>query len=382
MIRIGLLGYGTVGQAFAEILAEQSRVQATIEVALVRDLDRHRWGPRVPLTVRPDEVVSRSELDLIVDVMGGKEPARDWILQAMAHGQSVISANKEVIAEHGSELIAQAARRRVFFAYEAAVGGGIPLLEPIKTHFSGAPVSRFVGILNGTTNFILSKLARGEDYSNALAEAQTAGYAEADPTNDLNGSDVVRKLELVVNALFGTVTNFAVTPRQGLSRDVAGVVKRVESWGWRMKLLALADRLGGTQVWPTLVPAAHRLAQVDGVMNIAGIEVYGQWFWMEGPGAGGPATALSLLADLYRGYDMGFQASRLLPLGIRQVTPLAMPWVGFAVDPDRAVTSFNAPKGAQRYPHYWMTPSMDQPAAQRWLLQNPGLCAYPLLVDE
>jgi len=381
MIRIGLLGYGTVGQAFAELVARQTRVQTRIEVALVRDPERPRKGPQIRLTGNPEDVIDCPDIDVIVDVMGGSEPARQWLVRAIEQNKSVISANKEVMADYASELGQLAARHNVYLAWEAAVGGGIPLLEPLKSHFSGAPVSRFIGILNGTTNYVLSRLETGESYSEALSDAQRAGYAEADPANDLNGSDVARKLELVFGALFGTPKNFSITPRRGIDEDLPRIVKRVEPWGWRVKVLAVADQLGGTQIWPTLVRADHRLAQVTGVMNVAGVEIYGQWFWMEGPGAGGPATALSLLADFYRGYETGFHQLRLSPLAEKLVHPISMPWIGFALDPDRSLSTFNVPDGAILHQDYCMTPPLDQISAANWLAENPGLLAYPVLLD-
>ena len=381
MIGIGLLGYGTVGQAFAELLNQQTRIPAQIKVALVRSLERRRQGPRIPLTLTPEDVITRSDIDVVVDVMGGQEPARDWIIRAMRNGKSVISANKEVMAKHGPELLQMASRHGVFLAYEAAVGGGVPLLDPLRTHFTGAPVSRFVGILNGTTNYILSRLEAGDDFAEALREAQAAGYAEADPTNDLDGTDIARKLALVYGVLFGPPQGFERIPKRGLDDALSMVVRRVQPWGWRVKVLALANRDGGMQISPTLVPKNHHLARVDGVTNAVGLEVADQWFWLEGPGAGGPATSLSLLADLYRGFESGFQASRLPTLPERRVEPLVMPWLAFALDRDRYVEAGRFPDGSRSYGDYWITPALPQIQVDRWLVENPGLLAYPVLLD-
>ncbi len=382
MVRIGLLGYGTVGQAFAALVANQTRIPAEIVVALVRNPDRRRDGPPLTLTQDPSQVVDRPDVDLVVDVMGGKEPALPLMVRALSHRKPVISANKEVMAEHGSELAELARRYDVTLAYEAAVGGGIPLLEPLLTHFAAAPVTEVVGILNGTTNYILSRMESGETVSRALSHAQALGYAESDPAADLDGTDVLRKLSLVIGALFAPVKNLDQIPRLGLDDYLPMVIRRVRAWGYRIKLLARATRDGGAQVWPTLVPEGHRLAAINGVHNVVGVEVFGQWFWMEGAGAGGQATALSLLADLYRGYRFGFRAGRLdwpTPLETR---PLITPWLAFGIDPDRPPSRFHGLPGSIVESDYIVTPPADQPQIARWLSDNPGLIAYPLFNDN
>ncbi len=382
MVRIGLLGYGTVGQAFAALVAHQTRVPAEIAVALVRNADRRREGPSITLTHDPSAVVDRPDLDLVVDVMGGKDPARQLIVRALSHRKPVISANKEVMAEHGPELLELARRYDVSLSYEAAVGGGIPLLEPLVSHFAAAPVTQVVGILNGTTNYILSRMESGDAANRALAQAQALGYAEADPTADLDGMDVLRKLSLVIGALFAPVKNVNQIPRLGLDDYLPMAIRRVRAWGYRIKLLGRAERGGGAQVWPTLVPEGHRLAAISGVHNLVGVEVFGQWFWMEGAGAGGQATALSLLADLYRGYRFGFRAGRLEYPTPLETRPLIGRWLAFGIDPDRPLSRFHSLPGSIIEPEYIVTPPVDQPQIARWLSDNSGLIAYPLFTDN
>ena len=382
MIRIAFLGYGTVGQAFAEVLLSQTRIPVKIQAGLVRDPGRTRKGPPIRLTTVPEAVLDAPDVDVIVDVMGGRHPALPWVRRAISHGKSVISANKELIASHGPELSALAADHGVFLAYEAAVGGGMPILETLKTHFSGAPVTRFLGILNGTTNYILSRLEAGEEFSAALANAQEHGYAEPDASNDLDGTDIARKLAIAFGLLFGPPANFEIAPRGGVQSDLGFVIKRVRTFGWRLKVLAIAESQGGVQVWPTLVPKDHHLAGVQGVTNAVGVEVHGHWFWFEGPGAGGQATSLSLLADLYRGYDQRFRSGRLPELAGREVHPITMPWVGFGQDADRSPQTFSAPAGSIQQEQYWITPPMDQPRAAAWVAKNPGLLAYPAILKE
>jgi homoserine dehydrogenase len=382
MIRIGLLGYGTVGQAFVALVNTQTRIPAEIVVALVRDPSRQRSGPQLRLTTNPEDVVARPDLDVVVDVMGGFQPACEWVLSAIRHGKSVLSANKELMARQGSTLHEASLEQNVFLAFEAAVGGGIPMVEPLRIHFGGAPVSRVLGILNGTTNFILSHLDAGESFQRALSAAQQAGYAEPDPIHDLDGSDLVRKLALVVGMVFGVAHDFVGTmPYRGIDENIAAVVRRVRPWGWRVKVLALADNQGQAFIGPMLVPAHHRLASVNGVDNAIGLEMYGQWFWLQGPGAGGPVTAVSLFADLCRGYELGFKPSPLAWLPPRTFSPLPLPWVGFGLDPDRAIDSFSAPRGARVEQDHWLTMPMDEGDARKWLDDNPGLMAYPVLVD-
>lgn len=379
MIGIGLLGYGTVGQAFTELVAQQDRLSARVVLAAVRDPSRPRPGPRVDLTTDPLAVVDHPEVDVVVDVMGGLYPAVDLIERALSLPKPVITANKEVMAEHGPELLTLAYRHGVLLAYEAAVGGGIPLVDPLASHFAAAPVDEVLGVLNGTSNYILSCLEQGETLPTALERAQALGYAERDPSADLSGQDVTRKLVLVIRTLFGIDARVSAIPTAGLTPALGQVIPRMASWGYRVKLVARALKTGEAQVWPTLVPAWHFLAQLDDVDNALGVSLYGEWFWSRGPGAGGRATALSLFADLYR-WANGARPRIALPGPSSRVRPLVASWLAFPVDPDRPFHDALDWPGSVLEQERVRIPSAHGNEVAAWLESHPGLTAFPLLV--
>jgi len=315
-IGIGLLGLGTVGAGVAAILASPTGRHPLVgELVLkrvaVRDLNRPRAIELANevLTTDPEAVVDDPSVDIVVEVMGGLEPARSLILRAIAAGKPVVTANKAVIARYGEEIAAAAAQRGVYVLIEAAVGGGIPIIEPLKQSLGGNRIQKVSGIINGTTNYILSRMAdEGAAYGAVLTDAQHLGYAEADPAADVEGGDAADKIAILSALAYGGSVPRSAIPTQGIntldSRDVAYAAQL----GYVVKLLAVAQYLGtaadGTaqldvRVHPTLLPKGHPLAGVHGVNNAILVEgdPVGQVMFY-GPGAGAGPTASAVVADI------------------------------------------------------------------------------------
>jgi len=315
-IGIGLLGLGTVGAGVAEILSTPSgRHPLVAELKLrrvaVRDLERSR-----PITLAaelfttdPALVVNDPAVDIVVEVIGGLEPARSLILMAIAAGKSVVTANKAVIARHGEEIAAAAAARGVYVLIEAAVGGGIPIIEPLKQSLGGNRLRRVSGIINGTTNYILSRMeSEGAAYATVLADAQALGYAEADPAADVEGGDAADKIAILASLAYGGAVDRAAIPADGISGLEIRDVRYAAQLGYCVKLLAVAESLGtdpdgseqlDVRVHPTLIPKDHPLAGVHGVNNailVEGEPIGRVMFY--GPGAGAGPTASAVVADI------------------------------------------------------------------------------------
>ena len=315
-IGIGLLGLGTVGAGVAEILSTPEGRhplvgQLKLERVAVRDPGRSRPIAVASelVTTDPEAVVHDPAVDIVVEVIGGLEPARSLILSAIAAGKSVVTANKAVIARHGEEIAAAAAARGVYVLIEAAVGGGIPIIEPLKQSLGGNRLGRVSGIINGTTNYILSRMAaEGAAYGAVLADAQALGYAEADPAADVEGGDAADKIAILAGLAYGGGVERAAIPTEGISGLQSRDVDYAAQLGFCVKLLAVAERLGsdpdGTQqldvrVHPTLIPKDHPLAGVHGVNNailVEGEPIGRVMFY--GPGAGAGPTASAVVADI------------------------------------------------------------------------------------
>ena len=315
-IGIGLLGLGTVGAGVAEILqTPDGRHPLVGDLALkrvaVRDLNRPRpiELPSEILCTDPKAVVQDPAVDIVVEVMGGLEPARSLILAAIAAGKPVVTANKAVIARHGEEIAAAAAEKGVYVLIEAAVGGGIPIIEPLKQSLGGNRIQRVSGIINGTTNYILSRMAdEGAAYAEVLADAQRLGYAEADPAADVGGGDAADKIAILSGLAYGGPIERAAIPTEGIDRLDGCDVNYAEQLGYVVKLVAQAKNLGtasdgivqlDVRVSPTLLPKDHPLAGVHGVNNailVEGDPVGRVMFY--GPGAGSGPTASAVVADI------------------------------------------------------------------------------------
>ena len=315
-IGIGLLGLGTVGAGVAGILATpEGRHPLVADLAIrrvaVRDLQRPRPLDLDPslLTTDAEAVVDDPAVDLVVEVMGGLEPARSLILRAIAAGKPVVTANKAVIARYGEEIASAAAERGVYVLIEAAVGGGIPIIEPLKQSLGSNRIQRVSGIINGTTNYILSRMAdEGAAYADVLNDAQRLGYAEADPAADVEGGDAADKIAILAGLAYGGAIERSQIPTEGIHRLEARDVDYADQLGFVVKLLAVAQHVGtaddghaelDVSVNPTLVPRDHPLAGVNGVNNailVEGDPVGRVMFY--GPGAGAGPTASAVVADI------------------------------------------------------------------------------------
>lgn len=312
-MRIGVLGCGNVGAAFVGLIAEQSKaIEARTGVALevtrvaVRNLSRQRDVDIDPalLTRHADEVVADPDVDLVVELIGGIEPARELIMTALTSAKPVVTGNKELLANVGVELYAAADEHGVDLLFEAAVGGGIPLVRPLRESLRGEPITRVMGIVNGTTNFILTKMTEeGASYGDALAEAQRLGFAERDPTADVEGYDAAAKAAIIATVAFGAKVVAGDVYHEGISQVTAADISVAQRLGYVVKLLAIAelhdDGEIAVRVHPAMVPLDHPLASVRGSYNAAFVEgdaVGSLMFY--GRGAGGRPTASAVLGDV------------------------------------------------------------------------------------
>jgi homoserine dehydrogenase len=313
-IRVGVIGAGNVGLAFVSLLGDESRsialvdaATATLEVVgvAVRDETKPRAGIDPALvTTNALALANREDLDILVELVGGIEPARSYIEAALGRGVSVVTANKALIAECGTELNQLAHENGADLFYEAAVGGGIPILRALRTSLAGERIERVLGIVNGTTNFILSKMtSEGSDYADALAEAQSLGYAEADPTADVEAFDAAAKVQILSSLAFGTELHGEQIAREGITGVRSVDVDFAHRAGYVIKLLGIAERVGehgiSRRAHPAMIPVDHPLASVHGAMNAVFVEgaKSGPLMWL-GQGAGGVPTATAVLGDV------------------------------------------------------------------------------------
>lgn len=309
-IGVGILGGGTVGGELARRLLEdrqailaKSGIDLRLRGVAVRRLGAPRPFPSPMAVDRPGRLVSRPEVDLVVELMGGVEPARQLVLAALDLGKPVITANKELLSLHGPELFARAADKGVSLLFEAAVGGGIPLIRPLSESLAGEKIERVTGIVNGTTNYILSAMeADGIAYRKALEEAQHLGYAEADPTADVSGGDAAAKAAILAGLAFGQWVDINRVHREGITELSTVDLDFARQLGYCVKLLAVADATShgpAVRVHPALVPSGHPLALIRGANNGVFLEgpSIGELLFL-GPGAGGRPTATAVLGDV------------------------------------------------------------------------------------
>jgi homoserine dehydrogenase len=312
-VRVGVLGCGNVGAALVALVAEQrdaieARTGLRLEITkvAVRNLARARSVdlPEGVLTHDAAEVVNDPEVDVVVEVIGGIEPARSLLLDALKHGKPVVTANKELLANVGAELFGAADAAGVDLLFEAAVAGGIPLIRPLRESLIGEPITRVMGIVNGTTNYILTRMSEGgATYADALAEAQSLGYAERDPTADVEGYDAGAKIAIIASIAFGASVVSGDVYHEGISGLTADDIAFAHRLGYEVKLLAVADRADdgrvGVRVHPTMLRKDHPLASVRESFNAVFVEgdSVGQLMFY-GRGAGGGPTASAVLGDL------------------------------------------------------------------------------------
>jgi homoserine dehydrogenase len=311
-IRIGMLGCGTVGAATIRLLHEHAddiamRAGCRPEVArvAVRDPDKDRGVPlrREAFTTDAASIVDDPEIDVVCEVIGGIEPAKELLLRALANGKSIVTANKELLATEGKELFDAADAAGLDLLFEASVAGGVPLIRPLKESLAGDRIGRVIGIVNGTTNYVLTRMsAQGWSFDEALGEAQRLGFAEADPTADVEGFDAAAKCAILASIAFNSRVVAGDVYREGITRVTALDIADARRMGYVVKLLAIAeleDEEISARVHPAMIPQAHPLAAVRDASNAVFVEgrKVGQLMFY-GPGAGGDPTATAVVGDL------------------------------------------------------------------------------------
>ena len=309
-IRVGLMGLGTVGMGVAQALAEKAEEIASrvgrpvvLQRALVRDLSKARDGAEgVSLTNSPDDVTGE-DIDVVVEVIGGETPALELVQRALHRGKHVVTANKELMAKHGPDLLAHAAEHGVALRFEASVGGGIPIIAPLLRDLLANRLTTVHAIINGTTNFMLTRMAReGQDYESVLAEAQRLGYAEPDPAADVDGIDAAYKLAVLASLAFHTVVRADQVYHEGIRRLTTADFRYAAELGYEIRLLAIGRLIDGAvqaRVHPAFIPVDRPLAKVEGVLNA--VELEGDlvgWTMFVGPGAGPRPTSSAVVGDI------------------------------------------------------------------------------------
>ncbi len=311
-IKVGLLGIGTVGSGVYTVLnRNQSEIKGRagrgIEITVVADRDveraRNLVGAGTEVVADAFAVVARPDVDIVVELIGGYTVAKELVLQAIEHGKHVVTANKALLAVHGTEIFAAAQRKGVMVAFEAAVAGGIPIIKALREGLTANRIEWVAGIINGTTNFILSEMRdKGLDFGVVLKEAQRLGYAEADPTFDIEGVDAAHKITLISALAFGIDVQFDKTYVEGITKLSAADIRYAEQLGYRIKLLGITRRTDKgveLRVHPTLIPAKRLIANVEGAMNAVVVQgdAVGTTLYY-GKGAGSEPTASAVIADL------------------------------------------------------------------------------------
>ena len=311
-IHVGVIGCGTVGSGVVRILMQEKeliarRLGASIELTQIADIDPNRYQalnlPETLFTTDANQLIHHPKIDIVVELMGGINPARQFILTAIENGKHVVTANKALLALHGEEIFKAAEKQKIDIGFEASVGGGIPILRAIREGFSGEKISAIFGIVNGTCNYILTKMSEeGGDFSAVLKEAQALGYAESDPTLDIGGGDSAHKLAILASLAFGTPVPVKEVYTEGIDHLTALDLSFAETLGYKMKLLAITKLSHGElqiRVHPTLIAKDEILAKVNGVFNaiyIRGESVGESLFY--GRGAGSMPTGSAVVSDI------------------------------------------------------------------------------------
>ena len=310
VVKIALLGAGTIGGSVIKVLQENHAIitkRAGIDIQIKNILVLPHEIPKLqaqglPATNNYDEILNDPEIKIVVELMGGIKPAKDFILKAMDHGKNVVTANKDVVAQFGFELFDAADKNKVDFLFEASVGGAIPIIMPLKRSLTPNKFSEVLGIVNGTTNYMLTKMKEdGADYDTVLKEAQAKGYAEANPAADVEGKDAARKIAILASIAFNSRVKFEDVSIEGITKITPEDIRYAAQLGYTIKLLAIAKEsdLGvDVRVHPVLLPNNHPLASVNGVFNaifVRGNPIDEAMFY--GPGAGYP-TASAVISDI------------------------------------------------------------------------------------
>ncbi len=361
-IKFGLLGFGTIGTGVVRNIQQngaiiEKRLGRKLELVKIADLDieTDRGVELEPgiLSAAVEDVISNPEIDIVIELIGGYEPAKSFILKAIANGKHIVTANKALMAVHGQEIIAAADQQGVSVLFEAAVGGGIPIISAIKENLCSNEFSSVLGILNGTCNFILTKMTEeGSDFAPVLQEAQELGYAEADPTFDIEGIDTAHKISLLSALCFGTTVDFEQVYTEGISNITATDIQFAEQMGYKIKLLAIGKNLGDeieVRVHPTMLPGSYQLAEINGVFNA--VRLNGDFVGptlLYGSGAGMDATASAVMGDV-------MAISRDILSGARSRIPI----MGYAAD---QIKSLPIKAMSEIISHYYLRfTTIDQP---------------------
>jgi homoserine dehydrogenase len=296
-VKVGILGKGTVGSAFRELLEERA--------AMVEEVSGRRPEVAAVLSSKEgvfDEVLDSSEI--VVELIGGIDPALDYVTRALRKGRHVVTANKQLIAQHGEELVAAAREGGAQLRFEAAVAGAIPVIRVVQESLGAIPIEKVFGIVNGTTNYILTEMARsGLSYDEALKQAQDLGYAEADPTEDVGGADAAAKMAILARLAFGAPVRLEDVPYEGIEQIKPDDLAYAKELGLSLKLLGVAERVGegaiSVRVFPCFLYPGHPLSPIEGPFNAVMVESPAiTEITMSGPGAGGPETASAVLGDV------------------------------------------------------------------------------------
>lgn len=348
-IKVGLLGFGTIGTGVARMFQQNTelisqRLGAKLVLASIADLDvATDRGVVLDDGVLIDDansVLTNPDIDIVIELIGGYEPARTFVIKALENGKHVVTANKALMAIHGKELLQIADKNGVSILLEAAVAGGIPVLSSIRENLGGNEFSDVSGILNGTCNYILTRMTEeGEDFSAVLADAQKLGYAEADPTFDIEGIDTAHKLSILISMCFGTWVDFDQIYTEGITRITSVDIHYARQFGYQIKLLAIGKRVDDAieaRVHPAMIPDSYPLADVKGVLNA--VRLQGDFVgpvMLVGSGAGMDATASAVMGDvisLSRSMisdskmmtpPLGYQTDKIITLPIRQMAEIS-----------------------------------------------------------
>jgi len=361
-IKVGLLGFGTIGTGVVRVFQQnaellEKRLGQPVELVRIVDLDlTSDRGVQVAeglLTSDVEAVLQDPEIDIVIELIGGYEPAKSFILKAINNGKHIVTANKALMAVHGQEILAAASEKEVQVMFEAAVGGGIPIISAIKENLCANRFSNVLGILNGTCNFILTKMTQeGLDFAPVLQEAQQLGYAEADPTFDIEGVDTAHKIALLAALCFGTRVDFSQVYTEGIT-NVDGIdIQFATQMGYKIKLLAIGkndDEQIEVRVHPTMIPNSYQLAEVDGVFNA--VRLSGNFLgpaMFYGSGAGMDATASAVMGDV-------MAIARDIRAGARMGAPI----MGYCADRTAALPIKAMSELVSRY--YLRFTTVDQP---------------------
>lgn len=309
-IHVGLLGCGTVGSGVYKILTENRKIleerigrRVVLKKILVKDAKKKRSVPSALLTDDPDVILKDPKISIVAEVMGGLQPAESYLLQALEAGKDIVTANKALLAEKGNRIFTRVRENGRSIGFEASVAGGIPIIKALREGFVGNKIQEVYGIINGTSNFILSAMTeKGEDFRKVLAEAQKLGYAEQDPTFDVKGIDAVQKLAILISLCYGTLPSWRKIFVEGIDTISALDIESAKKLGYVIKLLAIAnEEAGGIQarVHPTMIPENHPLADVNGVYNAIFLkgDAVGNTMFL-GRGAGMMPTASAVVSDI------------------------------------------------------------------------------------